>query len=121
VKWLSIVMLALFLPSVVVQYNDPDPYTWMPVYLIPAALTIAYLMGRSARWLLGLAFAAYLAAALYWSPALGGGSLASFNLAAMQTEAGDAFFEALGLWLCAIWIGALLSASRASGAARSEP
>jgi hypothetical protein len=104
VKWLSIVMLALFLPSVVVQYNDPNPYYWMLVYLLPAALTVADLMGRQVRWVWG-AFAAYLVAALYWSPALLHG--ASFDLASMRSEAGDEFFEALGLWICALWLGVL--------------
>lgn len=28
----NVVMLLMFLMSVAVQYNDPDPYVWMPVY-----------------------------------------------------------------------------------------
>lgn len=37
-KWLNIFFILLFLYSAIVQYNDPDPYLWMPIYLFGAAL-----------------------------------------------------------------------------------
>jgi hypothetical protein len=37
-KVLNLLFIALFLFSAVVQYNDPDPYLWMPIYLYGAAL-----------------------------------------------------------------------------------
>lgn len=43
------VMLALFALSVIVQLNDPDPWTWIPVYAAAAAMCAAEL-ARRARW-----------------------------------------------------------------------
>ena len=37
-KLLNLFFILLFLFSAVVQYNDPDPYIWMPVYLYGALL-----------------------------------------------------------------------------------
>jgi hypothetical protein len=34
-------MVAFFLMATVVQINDPDPYIWIPIYLIPAFLSAA--------------------------------------------------------------------------------
>lgn len=32
-KWVNYIFLVLFLLSAALQYNDPDPYLWIPVYL----------------------------------------------------------------------------------------
>lgn len=37
-KALNIFFIILFVFSALVQYNDPDPYIWMPLYLYGAAL-----------------------------------------------------------------------------------
>lgn len=37
-KYLNIVFGILFILSAVLQYNDPDPYLWIPIYLFPAFL-----------------------------------------------------------------------------------
>jgi len=39
-------MLAMFVFSIIVQYNDPDPLTWMGVYGAAAILTIAFISNR---------------------------------------------------------------------------
>jgi hypothetical protein len=38
VKVFNIIFCLLFLFSAGLQYNDPDPYIWMPIYLYGAAL-----------------------------------------------------------------------------------
>jgi hypothetical protein len=111
-------MLALLLVAVAAQYNDPDPYVWMPVYLLPAALTVTHLAGRRVPWLLGLAFAGYLAAALYWSPALADATPGDFGTVAMRNQVHEQVREAGGLWLCALWTGALLWHGRRAPEAR---
>ncbi len=35
-KILNIIFCVLFIISAALQYNDPDPYLWMPIYLVPA-------------------------------------------------------------------------------------
>jgi hypothetical protein len=37
-KALNLFFIALFVVSAALQYNDPDPYVWMPVYLYGAFL-----------------------------------------------------------------------------------
>ncbi len=37
-KALNIFFIVLFVFSALVQYNDPDPYIWVPLYLYGAAL-----------------------------------------------------------------------------------
>jgi hypothetical protein len=37
-KIFNLIFCLLFIFSAVLQYNDPDPYIWMPIYLYGAAL-----------------------------------------------------------------------------------
>lgn len=36
------IVAAIYILCAAVQYNDPDFYIWIPLYLIPAAIAIAY-------------------------------------------------------------------------------
>ncbi|MGN6494259.1 MAG: transmembrane 220 family protein [Agriterribacter sp.] len=36
-KILNLIFCFLFIVSAALQYNDPDPYLWMPIYLFGAA------------------------------------------------------------------------------------
>ncbi len=61
-NWIFVVLFVLF---AAVQYNDPDPYLWMPIYLYAAALcwlASRYRFPRIAYW---VGFAAYLPYAVY--------------------------------------------------------
>ncbi|MBF0276952.1 MAG: transmembrane 220 family protein [SAR324 cluster bacterium] len=49
-KYLNIVMLVLFLLSVFVQYNDPDPLQWMAVYGLSALACLLYSINRLQWW-----------------------------------------------------------------------
>lgn len=54
-KTFNATFIVIFILFAAVQYNDPDPYIWIPIYLYPAALcylairnkfsNIAYLIG----------------------------------------------------------------------------
>ncbi len=37
-KALNVLLIILFVLSAALQYNDPDPYIWMPIYLYGALL-----------------------------------------------------------------------------------
>jgi hypothetical protein len=37
-KLFNYLFVFIFISFAVVQYNDPDPYLWVPIYLFPAAL-----------------------------------------------------------------------------------
>ena len=47
--WANALMCALFLFSAAVQYNDPDPWVWMPVYLAAATVCV-WEAKRRTRW-----------------------------------------------------------------------
>ncbi len=48
-KILNYIMAAMFLFSVVVQYNDPDPLVWMTIYGAALAVCVLEILGRN-RW-----------------------------------------------------------------------
>ena len=45
-KILNIFLVTLFVLSALVQYNDPDPYIWVPIYLFPAAVSFYAIKGK---------------------------------------------------------------------------
>jgi hypothetical protein len=55
-KILNVLLIALFLYSTAVQYNDPDPYVWMPIYMYGAVLCLLALRGKynPALYVIGL-------------------------------------------------------------------
>ncbi|MDX2048078.1 MAG: transmembrane 220 family protein [Chitinophagaceae bacterium] len=65
-KALNITLAVLFVVCAALQYNDPDPYVWVPIYIYAAYL--CWLAGRNkfypkAYWLgviVYLSYAAYL-------------------------------------------------------------
>ncbi len=65
-KALNIILAVLFVVCAALQYNDPDPYIWVPIYIYAAYL--CWLAGRNkfypkAYWLgviVYLSYAAYL-------------------------------------------------------------
>jgi hypothetical protein len=48
-KILNYIMAAMFLFSVVVQYNDPDPQVWMSIYGAALVVCVLEILGRN-RW-----------------------------------------------------------------------
>jgi hypothetical protein len=65
-RCVSWAMTALYLVSVALQYNDPDPLRWMAIYGA-AAVVSAFLPLR--RWAMPVAYAV-AAAALLWAVVL---------------------------------------------------
>jgi hypothetical protein len=65
-KVLNLFFVVLFVFSAALQYNDPDPYLWMPIYLYGAILCYLAIKGayNSKLYLAGLVvyvgYAAYL-------------------------------------------------------------
>lgn len=45
-KILNIVFIVLFLLSAALQYNDPDPFVWIPIYLWGAILCFLAIRGK---------------------------------------------------------------------------
>ncbi|RXJ49569.1 transmembrane 220 family protein [Gelidibacter gilvus] len=55
-KLFNIICIILFIISAALQYNDTDPYLWMPIYLYGAVLCYSALKGNynSNLYMLGL-------------------------------------------------------------------
>jgi Ca2+/Na+ antiporter len=45
-KTVNVIFMVLFVISAALQYNDPDPYLWIPIYLYPAVLCFLAIRGR---------------------------------------------------------------------------
>lgn len=96
-------MCALFLVAVGVQYNDPDPWLWMPLYGLAAALAGLGAAGRLSLRANALALGAFLVAFALWAPALLDARHEAFETWHMQSAADEEAREAGGLALCALW------------------
>ncbi len=65
------IIAALYILCAAVQYNDPDFYIWIPLYLIPAGVAIAFDRGcRNKNVLLGICVFYILGMLLYTPDAI---------------------------------------------------
>lgn len=121
---LNYVMLAAFVLSVAVQYNDPDPLVWMLVYGAAAAACLLFAL-RRLPWAVP---AAVGLVALVWLAALvpdvlgkvGFGEM--FESIQMKDPRVEVGREAGGLFLIVAWMAVLaVAARRAAPATSREP
>lgn len=62
----NLIFIVLFLVSAALQYNDPDPYIWVPIYLFGAFICFQSLKGKFqpalyiTGWVVYGAYACYL-------------------------------------------------------------
>ena len=107
---LNSLFLLAYLLSAAVQFNDPDPWRWVAVYLAAAAMCIAWFRRRLPRWYAAL----LLVASLVWIgtllPAVVGkvSPQALFESLSMQSRSVEEAREIGGLLLVALWSGALV-------------
>lgn len=67
-KYFAYIFSILFVVFAVLQYNDPDPYLWIPIYLSAAWLSWQVSKGKyQMPLLIGFALA-YLVGAFYYFP-----------------------------------------------------
>jgi general stress protein CsbA len=64
-KVFNIIFIVLFVIFAALQYNDPDPYVWMPIYLYAAWLCYQAIKGRYNRTLYIIGLTVYGLYALY--------------------------------------------------------
>jgi uncharacterized membrane protein len=115
------VMLAAFLFSVAVQYNDPDPIRWMLIYGLAGLACILELRGRL-KWYLPAAVGAI---AFLWAASLAryvigkttfGEMFQSFDMINTVVEEAR---EMGGLLIVAGWMAVLVVVSKRKGAERN--
>ena len=56
----NIIFIFLFIIFAALQYNDPDPYVWMPIYLYAAFLCFRALQHRYSKVLYIIGLVAYI-------------------------------------------------------------
>jgi len=109
-KILNYVMTAVFIFSVIVQYNDPDPALWMLIYGLAGAACALAIMGRL-NWVFP---AAVGIAALMWALTLAPGVVGKaafgelFEAFEMKDERVEVAREMGGLLIVAFWMAALV-------------
>ena len=64
-KTLNIILSILFIIFAVLQYNDPDPFVWIPIYLLAAYLCWRASQGIHHRSLYIIAIGIYVIYAIY--------------------------------------------------------
>ncbi len=115
-KPLNYVMLAMFVFSIIVQYNDPDPLVWMTVYGAAAAACILA-HKQPAHWLLSgaLLLATALWAATIAPRVLGrvrfGELFEAWEMKDLRVEEAREFGGLLiaAAWMAALFLRALLT------------
>jgi hypothetical protein len=96
-KILSILLFLMFVAFAAVQLNDPDPYLWIPIYLIYAGLSLsAIIKPINQIWHLFF-FIAALVGAFFCMPNQWEGIGST-----MMNENTEKARETLGLVICAI-------------------
>jgi len=116
----NVVMFFLFLVCVALQYNDPDPYIWMPMYGAAALACWLRWRGRAHRvvsLLVGLVALAWALA--NWSDVVGRVPFTDMFAAwkAMTPES-EVAREFGGLMIIAAWMLVLVVGGSGSGARR---
>jgi hypothetical protein len=96
-------MCALFVVSAAVQLNDPDPWLWIPLYGLAAALAGLGATGRLPFAPNAAALALFLVLFAVWMPSLFGARSEAFESWQMLAPEDEAPREAGGLALCALW------------------
>ena len=124
---INVLFIAMFLMSVVVQYNDPDPFRWMAIYGL-ALLACILELTRTIRW----SFPAGIALiALSWAssiaPKVHGVRIGDlFQQWEMKNEMVEQAREMGGLlivgaWMIVLAISAIRRARAASRSAAETP
>ena len=99
-KALAIGFGVLFVLFAILQYNDPDPEVWIPIYALAAIACFMALTRFGNVWFYGLLVVGFLVAAvLQWPPVFEGFVL---NEVGMKTVNIELAREAGGLALCAV-------------------
>ena len=102
-KTLSAIFALLFILFAALQYNDPDPQVWVPIYGFAAMACIMAFARVGQPWFFWLMALIYGGAAIYqWPPAFEGFLL---NEVGMKTINIELARESGGLLMCAIAMG----------------
>lgn len=98
-RYFSLFMALVFIYFAVVQYNDPDPHIWIPIYLYAMVLSFLYFRNQGNKIILLVSAVVYLAGAIYMWPEQWEGVALQNGMKTVNIEEGR---ESLGLAVVAI-------------------
>jgi hypothetical protein len=104
------IMMAMFLLFAVLQYNDEDPYIWVPVYLFAAAVCWLDIAGKRTV-LAPISAVGFLAIAAIWWP----------GADKVNWGEGGPGWETGGLLIAGLWCAVLTWRWRRQKAATETP
>lgn len=99
-KVIAIFFGVLFTLFAVLQYNDPDPQVWVPIYGFAAIASFMALGSAGRPWFYTVAGVIYLGSAIYWWPPQFEGFL--LDEMGMKTINIELARESGGLAICAL-------------------
>ena len=101
---LNTVMLCLFVAAIALQYNDPDPYLWMPIYGLGTLWSAMFLLNKELP---------RLAVRLFSGLCLLGATYLVITVANQEEPAAvEQFSELGGLLITSVWSMVVLTMSR---------
>jgi hypothetical protein len=95
----------IFVLFAAVQYNDPDPEVWIPIYMFVAILSVVAMFKPIPKTILIVSLLAYLAGSIYLFPDRYQGVDMPMNQRVPEIELAR---ESLGLLICVVAFGWLL-------------
>jgi len=96
-------MTGLFVLAAAVQYNDPDPWLWIGVYMSVALISAGALLGWNIRMFSGLLCAGLFSGVLFLSPRFLDTSLQAFTSVGMDSIVEEEVRELWGLLIALLW------------------
>ena len=113
-RFISVVMIILFIISSIVQYNDPDPWLWIVAYLVAAAITVPPILRKDTALPI-VASLVYLAwGAVLFRDYFGMEERTPFLVTEIAREGGGLFFTLA--WMTVLSIRWLLVHGKNAGA-----
>ncbi len=106
IRIFNIVMLIVFLLCIGVQYNDPDPLPWMLAYVYATTVTALAIANRY-TFMAALGVPGYLTGFAYFMPGWHPNTLLLLLEPKMSSLDVELAREAIGLLICAFWMGVL--------------
>ena len=98
-KILGGIFTVFFVFAAIVQFNDPDPWLWVLLYLVAAVASVIFFLGRLKMWMVLVLVPIYLILAVtHWPPEFEGVALQD----GMKTLNIELARESLGMGISAV-------------------
>lgn len=104
-KTVSYLMMAFFMMSLIVQFNDPDWLFWIMVYgaILVTTLLKTFKPAQWLQWVLLILVLLYGYGVFHWSDSFSHTSLDAFKSVGMKDSVAENVRELWGLVICLVW------------------